>query len=201
MLKFFQRILRRNKHEHPLLYLKDVKHSDLVSVLNFMYHGRVSVAQDELNSFLSVAEDLKVKGLTQSSSDSQNKSSLKTEAVTHTSSNNPATKSVQYKHSSNASSKREVLSRYQPVDDDEIQEVLPIKSEPATNLPPAVQKYIPAAPHSYPANMTTAVVADLNNMEYGDAEYGDAEDYTDYGYNGAHQDSNKGMNQESLISF
>ena len=36
---FFKNILRRNKHQHPLLYLKGVKYSDLQSVLNFMYHG------------------------------------------------------------------------------------------------------------------------------------------------------------------
>ena len=30
-----------------------------------MYHGEVNVAQEELNSFLAVAEDLQVKGLTQ----------------------------------------------------------------------------------------------------------------------------------------
>jgi len=34
-----------------------------------MYHGEVNVAQEELNSFLSVAEDLRVKGLTQSPQD------------------------------------------------------------------------------------------------------------------------------------
>merc|ERR1719449_338252 len=62
---FFRNILRRNHHEHPLLYLKGVKYTDLQSVLNFMYHGEVNIAQDELNSFLAVAEDLQVKGLTQ----------------------------------------------------------------------------------------------------------------------------------------
>eukprot|EP00092_Neocalanus_flemingeri_P031552 GFUD01034263.1.p1 GENE.GFUD01034263.1~~GFUD01034263.1.p1 ORF type:complete len:333 (+),score=58.08 GFUD01034263.1:57-1055(+) len=62
---FFHQILRRNPHQHPLLYLKGVTFTDLQSVLNFMYHGEVSVAQEELNSFLAVAEDLKVKGLTQ----------------------------------------------------------------------------------------------------------------------------------------
>jgi hypothetical protein len=64
---FFRNILRRNPHQHPLLYLKGVKYTELQSVLNFMYLGEVSVAQEELNSFLSVAEDLKVKGLTQNS--------------------------------------------------------------------------------------------------------------------------------------
>merc|ERR1712098_541769 len=63
---FFRNILRRNSHQHPLLYLKGVKYSDLQSVLNFMYHGEVNTAQEELNSFLAVAEDLSVKGPTQS---------------------------------------------------------------------------------------------------------------------------------------
>merc|ERR1712233_242821 len=65
---FFRQILRRNVHQHPLLYLKGVKYTDIQSVLNFMYHGEVNVAQENLNSFLAVAEDLKVKGLTQNKS-------------------------------------------------------------------------------------------------------------------------------------
>jgi hypothetical protein len=67
---FFRNILRRNPHQHPLLYLKGVKYKELLSVLNFMYQGEVNVAQEELNSFLAVAEDLRVKGLTQNNSSS-----------------------------------------------------------------------------------------------------------------------------------
>merc|ERR1711982_167180 len=62
---FFRNVLRRNPHQHPILYLKGISYLDLQSVLNFMYHGEVNVAQEELNTFLAVAEDLKVKGLTQ----------------------------------------------------------------------------------------------------------------------------------------
>ena len=61
---FFRAVLGRKPHEHPLFYMRGVKYSDLVSGFNFMYHGEVNVAQEELNSFLAVAEDLKVKGLT-----------------------------------------------------------------------------------------------------------------------------------------
>jgi len=68
---FFRSVLKRNPHQHPLLYLKGVKYEEILSVLNFMYHGEVSVAQEELNSFLAVAEDLQVKGLTQSSQKQQ----------------------------------------------------------------------------------------------------------------------------------
>eukprot|EP00091_Calanus_sinicus_P016476 TRINITY_DN35856_c0_g1_i1.p1 TRINITY_DN35856_c0_g1~~TRINITY_DN35856_c0_g1_i1.p1 ORF type:complete len:104 (-),score=12.32 TRINITY_DN35856_c0_g1_i1:142-453(-) len=48
---FFRNILRRNPHQHPLLYLKEVKYKELLAVVNFMYLGEVSVAQDELNFF------------------------------------------------------------------------------------------------------------------------------------------------------
>merc|ERR1712215_207816 len=69
---FFQNILRRNPHQHPLLYLKGVRYTDLQSMLNFMYHGEVSVADDDLGSFLAAAHELKVKGLTHSQIDNQN---------------------------------------------------------------------------------------------------------------------------------
>lgn len=65
---FFRAVLRQNPHAHPLLYLKGVTYADLQAVLSFMYHGEVSVAQDSLNSFLAVAEELRVKGLTQNNS-------------------------------------------------------------------------------------------------------------------------------------
>lgn len=65
---FFRRILKRHGRPGaaPILYLKGVRYADLVCVLNFMYHGEVSVAQEELNAFLAVAEELCVKGLTSS---------------------------------------------------------------------------------------------------------------------------------------
>ena len=65
---FFRAVLRKNPHSHPLLFLKGVKYKDMQAVLNFMYHGEVNVAQEDLNSFLSVAEELQVKGLTQGQS-------------------------------------------------------------------------------------------------------------------------------------
>ena len=61
VIQCFREILRRNPHQHPLLYLKGVKCTDLLAVLNFMYNGEVNVAQEELNSFLALAEDLQVK--------------------------------------------------------------------------------------------------------------------------------------------
>ena len=62
---FFRSIFRSNPHKHPLLYLRGVKFKELSGLLNFMYHGQVSVAETDLNSFLTVAADLKIRGLTQ----------------------------------------------------------------------------------------------------------------------------------------
>eukprot|EP00092_Neocalanus_flemingeri_P021344 GFUD01023133.1.p1 GENE.GFUD01023133.1~~GFUD01023133.1.p1 ORF type:complete len:304 (-),score=72.93 GFUD01023133.1:2-874(-) len=76
---FFRNILKKNPHQHPLIYLKGVLYEELVSVLNFMYHGEVNVAQEDLTSFLAVAEELKVKGLTQ---DKQEKSKTYTKHQT-----------------------------------------------------------------------------------------------------------------------
>ena len=68
---FFRSVLKRNKHSHPLLYLKGVRYPDLVALVDFIYYGSVNIAQDDLNSFLAVAEDLKIKGLTQGESESK----------------------------------------------------------------------------------------------------------------------------------
>ena len=62
---FFRNILNQNPHPHPIIYLKGVKSGEMEAILNFMYHGEVTVAQDDLNTFLSLAEDLEVKGLTE----------------------------------------------------------------------------------------------------------------------------------------
>ena len=60
---FFKTILKRSRsHQNLVLYLRGVARRDMENVLDFMYHGEVSVAQADLNSFLQVAEELQVKG-------------------------------------------------------------------------------------------------------------------------------------------
>eukprot|EP00092_Neocalanus_flemingeri_P036107 GFUD01039311.1.p1 GENE.GFUD01039311.1~~GFUD01039311.1.p1 ORF type:complete len:469 (+),score=105.62 GFUD01039311.1:88-1494(+) len=62
---FFLRLLRRNPHPHPLLYLTGIAFKHLLSVLDFMYNGQVDVSQEDLLNFMAIAEELKVKGLFQ----------------------------------------------------------------------------------------------------------------------------------------
>jgi len=129
---FFRNILRRNIHQHPLLYLKGVKYTDLQSVLNFMYHGEVNVAQEELNSFLAVAEDLRVKGLTQSNSQTENPVKESFQTVKKSLPAKPAIRPPE----------RDIIPTHkrpppssQIIDNDEIQEIIPVKSEPSDILP------------------------------------------------------------------
>ena len=60
--QIFQQLLVTNKHQHPLIYMRKVKHEHILSVLDFIYH--VNVFQDDLDSFLAIAEELQLKGLT-----------------------------------------------------------------------------------------------------------------------------------------
>ena len=61
---FFTELLRKNKHSHPLVYMRGLKGPDLVSIMDFLYFGETNIVQENLESFLELAEELKLKGLT-----------------------------------------------------------------------------------------------------------------------------------------
>ena len=60
---FFKGLLLRNKHPHPLIYMRGVKSEILVAMIDFLYHGEANVLQENLDSFLAIAEELQLKGL------------------------------------------------------------------------------------------------------------------------------------------
>ncbi|XP_064106483.1 longitudinals lacking protein, isoforms H/M/V-like isoform X13 [Macrobrachium nipponense] len=66
---YFRALLRANPCQHPIVILKDVGHVELERLLEFMYNGEVSIAQDQLAAFLRTAENLKIRGLAGSSDD------------------------------------------------------------------------------------------------------------------------------------
>ena len=55
-----------NPAANPMVVLCDITPSDLRHILHFMYNGEVEVKQANLNTFLAVAERLRVRGLCQS---------------------------------------------------------------------------------------------------------------------------------------
>ena len=60
---FFLNILKRNKHSHPLIYMRGVRSENLLAMVDFFYHGEANVFQENLDSFLALAEELQLKGL------------------------------------------------------------------------------------------------------------------------------------------
>ena len=60
---FFEKLLGRSKHPHPLIYMRGVKSGHLLPLLDFLYRGEANVFQENLDSFLAVAEELQLKGL------------------------------------------------------------------------------------------------------------------------------------------
>jgi len=60
---FFQRILKRNKHNHPMIYMRGIKSDDLIAIVDFLYYGEAKVYQENLDGFLAIAEELQLKGL------------------------------------------------------------------------------------------------------------------------------------------
>ena len=67
---FFQNLLKMNKHPHPLIYMRGVKPENLLAVVDFLlavvdflYRGEANVYQENLDSFLAIAEEFQLKGL------------------------------------------------------------------------------------------------------------------------------------------
>jgi len=173
---FFRNVLRKNPHQHPLLYLKGVKYQELLSVLNFMYQGEVNVAQEELNSFLAVAEELRVKGLTQSNSGNKSSSSPPPKAREPPPPERDAVPPSKKPRPAPIVPKPTAVSSFAPppppaaYDDDDIQEVVPVKSEPRdpAPAPPTQQQYEEGSAHG-------GTVALDDYGDYGEAAYDDGQ--------------------------
>ena len=61
---FFKSILKKADHAKPMIYLNGIMSKELGQILDYIYEGEVQLFQEELDHFLSVAEKLKIDGLT-----------------------------------------------------------------------------------------------------------------------------------------
>ena len=58
-----------------MIYMRGVKFEELDAILDFLYCGEANVHQDHLESFLAMADELKLKGLTGEREDKKNERS------------------------------------------------------------------------------------------------------------------------------
>ena len=54
---FFMDVLQRNKHPHPLIYMRGIKSENLVAIVDFLYLGEANVLQENLDTFLFLATE------------------------------------------------------------------------------------------------------------------------------------------------
>lgn len=170
----FRKILAHQKNQqNPFLYLKGIRLKELQAVLNFMYHGEVNVAQDALNNFLAVAEELAVKGLTtdgkSSTSDSNNDQRKKAVPAKRKSSALPA---VSTPTPAPKKAKPAMADAPEVVDEDPV-DVKRIKAEPE--------------PSGSGANVpleADLVGDDSYAGDEGDADFGEGEDFESFGQYG-----------------
>ena len=59
---FFRNLLKMKNHPHPLIYMRGVKFEHLLALIDFIYLGQANVHQDNIESFLATAHDLKLAG-------------------------------------------------------------------------------------------------------------------------------------------
>ena len=59
----FKKLLGRSKNPHPLIFMRGVKSEHLLPILDFLYRGEANVFQENLDSFLAIADELHVMGL------------------------------------------------------------------------------------------------------------------------------------------
>merc|ERR1712129_198369 len=110
---FFLNLLRLNNHPHPLIYMRGLKSEDLLAAVDFLYFGAANIHEENLESFLALAEELQLKGL-----------------VAHVGSGNEEeTEETDIKPSTKQETPEpEQLSTYEP----QIPEILPIIEETET---------------------------------------------------------------------
>ncbi|XP_062556378.1 modifier of mdg4-like isoform X9 [Armigeres subalbatus] len=70
-------------NQHAFIFLKDVSHSALKDLIQFMYCGEVNVKQDALPAFISTAEALQIKGLTETGESAPTQPSPAKETTSH----------------------------------------------------------------------------------------------------------------------
>ena len=61
---FFQALLKRNQHPHPLIFMRNISSENLGAIMDFLYLGEANLGEESLESFLNIASELQIKGLT-----------------------------------------------------------------------------------------------------------------------------------------
>ena len=60
---FLLDLLKKNKHSNTLIYMKGIKSENMEAMVDFLYKGEANLSQENLDGFLALAEEMRLKGL------------------------------------------------------------------------------------------------------------------------------------------
>ena len=82
---FFKDVFWKNKHLHPMIYMRGLKAKDLSAFVDFIYQGETNVMQEDFDGFLALADELQLQGLSRGpEGDSPTMSAVKPKQETKT---------------------------------------------------------------------------------------------------------------------
>ena len=76
---FFQNLLQKNRHPHPLIYMRGMKSEDLDAIIDFLYFGETNILEENVNNFLAIADELELKGMSLNNGNKQKQKPKKQE--------------------------------------------------------------------------------------------------------------------------
>ncbi|XP_066956541.1 protein abrupt-like [Macrobrachium rosenbergii] len=164
---YFRTLLKNNPCDHPIIILNEVRYCELLTLLQYMYHGEVQISHDQITDFLRTAKLLQIRGLAEAAA-SESRSRTPPEVQRDTSPPPPppppladvATPTPTPK----AESSNEADEELRPPDSPQVKRIklsgglgAPPTSSPSPHLsggpsPPSPTPPIPSLPHSM-ANM------------------------------------------------
>ena len=141
----FMEMLRKNKHNHPLIYMRGIKAKDLTAMVDFIYHGEVNIYQDDLEHFLSLAEELQLRGLR------ENMEEGNPQEIKYI---NPVSKKINETLITEKQLSKHIIDNFY-FESNELKDPLPYKTEKSKTFVKTDQDYLPV-------NIENAEIDDLN---------------------------------------
>jgi len=127
--------------QNPVIVLWEATARDMALLLDFMYYGEVNVKQENLNSFLALAEKLSVRGLTQGQDGNSSQGGGKErEKIRELTRQSHSSASISRKEDSRIEAvKRQDLNRVPVQQHTDVEEVAVVKQEVTREIEPVEQ--------------------------------------------------------------
>ena len=78
---WFRNVFRKTKQANPFIYLRGLLYKDLVALVDYIYSGKAQILADDIDRFIQVARDLKIKSLAEEFGEVKDGEKMENESV------------------------------------------------------------------------------------------------------------------------